>query len=435
MSGIIISIVVSLLCIFIGYFYFKQKPSTLRPIQDIKFPKLSHGEFRECCTAFNCFRNIEQKLELIKNQQTSNQTNKLIVFLENQINEVKVMVGSLIYESTEKDGEIKQYYKELSSIELFFRKFLRNNKIKLYDCSGNELLYAFLWLQCFLCEIYRQIISILRNNNLTISVSMMRKDMINNILTMFQFDDKNTDYHWVTNLEYEDSIIQFLPVKNNTQCVFSKNAILCGHKILSNDENFNIEKQFLTIIPYFVHFCLSLSIPHANPSYPLDGIVFCFPSSYGDTYEKISCFLNRFLEFISVYNTHARTIYSPEIVDKFWQFRFLAEEMFAIVFGECYNELSSRFMFGASQTFLLFQANRTFERYEMPSIPEHTGDRHNVRTTIRSSYRSKKRDYHRLETEKGVSAVGEQFVQATGFSQEDYKPWYIVAQDLKKLKD
>lgn len=247
---------------------------------------------------------------------------------------------------------------------------------------------------------------------------------------MFQLDKSNY-YHWETKLDQEESVCRFLPVKNQTQCIFSKNSFLCGHKMIDDDENYSNELQFIRVIPYFVHFCLTLSISHETPESPIDGIVFCFPSHCGDTFKKISCFLDSFLEFLSVYNPHRRTLYEASQVDRFWIFQFLSEEMFAIVFGECYNEFSSRYMFGVSQTFLLFQSNRTFERHEMPSLPEYTPkNKFNVRNAIRSSYKSKGRDYHKLEKDQGVSAVAEQFVQPTSFLQ-DYKPWHVIAQENK----
>jgi len=79
-----------------------------------------------------------------------------------------------------------------------------------------------------------------------------------------------------------------------------------------------------------------------------------------------------------------------------WTFQFCKARFFLTVFAPCYPETSSRYGFGSSHAFLLFQPEESFLRHDLPPDTPHTTWDHpkTVRDRARVRYSQAGRKYH-----------------------------------------
>ena len=362
----------------------------------------------------------------------------VLVGLENLKEQAQIFLTDLI-ESTNEKKKDADFYSSLIEIEDFFRNYLGVKNLELYDYSEQledaslidpackNILNAFVWLQCLLCEInyeLNQLIGIVKTEKIEHDFKKIENNIKKNLIKMFSLS--SNENHWINYCEYEESAIHFDPVKLQTHCSFAAKSLIWGHKMIEEDEKYDLEEQFLKLIPHITACAMSQTFPFDKID-PVEGFVACLPENLSETYEDLCTVMQKLFVFLSKHDCCCSKVFSAEVIDKFYQLRFLKELFFVTSFGKCYSPNSSRFGFDVEKTFILLQPLRSFERHHIPPPPKPNDKvkRKNVRNTIRAAFKANGRDYHSIEEMHQIHIVPQHYVLPLSLS-HDYVPWWEI---------
>ena len=190
------------------------------------------------------------------------------------------------------------------------------------------------------------------------------------------------------------SVQHFRPVVLGTNCLFAKNSKLCGSKdwdpSLSLEDNV---RASLSGLAAFLQVALSQHY---------DGFVFeVCGKEYGDTVENFGETVRRVLLTISDSDPNQANCMRKSYIDKRgWCFEFLRETMFVTTFGPCFPSTHSRYAFGCTSSFILFQPEYSFAWHNIESDTPHTNWENptSIRDKIRVEFRKHGRDYEIPDT-------------------------------------
>ena len=246
--------------------------------------------------------------------------------------------------------------------------------------------------------------------------------------------------HVMYNVDDNQTLVHFEPVKANTHCIFSKTSVLWGARDwnpkLSLEANversvwttctyqyacwleegiFHTLKSFLlNVLPYLTYgcsnfsrflpriavsfilrkLCLHRSIPALikflilGPSLHLDGFLFELPGDeFGYDIDQFGQGVRRVLTCISDHDPAGHHCMNKSYVSlKGWSFEFDNVPIFVTTFAPCYPENHSRYAFGAENGFILLQPMYSFAIHDIgPDTPHTNWDNP---TTIRDKIRT-----------------------------------------------
>ena len=179
------------------------------------------------------------------------------------------------------------------------------------------------------------------------------------------------------------SVYNFEPIRRGTHCLYAITSRLWGSP--SYDEAMGFEENMDRVLE---DMCDFLDVAREQR---LDGYVLELPGSgFGENIEMLACTFHRVLRALSDRDPAGEHCLNQPIEDLAWSFALGGDKIFVNTFAPLYPEGHSRYGFGSSSTWVMFQPRHSFRRVAKTgetALPPH------VRLRIREDHASHDRAY------------------------------------------
>lgn len=155
------------------------------------------------------------------------------------------------------------------------------------------------------------------------------------------------------------AVQNFSSIQERTQCIFAAASKLWGP--LNWDQQNSIVSNVNRSMPLFKEFIIQ------GEKLCLDGFVIELSNiSYGNTLSALCRTTKQVLQAIWEQDPLQQPDWLHGIDSPGWFYSFAGQRLFIFATGPCYDAASSRFAYGCTSTFLLFQPEHSFRRRESP---------------------------------------------------------------------
>ncbi|ELU13897.1 hypothetical protein CAPTEDRAFT_202541 [Capitella teleta] len=188
-------------------------------------------------------------------------------------------------------------------------------------------------------------------------------------------------------------LLNFEPLKAQSQCLFARKAKLWGSRVWKNDRSLgeNTFRNLATLVQFTV----------VAPSIGLQGFLFELPENFGSSLQIFSNAVLHVLSTISSYDpTGVNCMADPNIETPKWVFQFNKVTFFVTSFAPFYPPSHPRHSFGCKFCYILLQPEFSFAQLDIPfDTPETQWDNpKSVRDRTRVAFRDAGRPYHVRDT-------------------------------------
>lgn len=179
------------------------------------------------------------------------------------------------------------------------------------------------------------------------------------------------------------SVYNFEPIRRGTHCLYAATSRLWGSP--PYDEPISFEENMERILE---DMCDFLDVAREQR---LDGYVLELPGcGFAENIEMLSRTFHRVLRVLSDRDPAGEHCLDQPIEDLAWSFALGGDKIFVNAFAPFYPEGHSRYGFGSSSTWIMFQPRHSFRRIAKPgetALPPH------VRLRIRDDHAAHDRAY------------------------------------------
>eukprot|EP00118_Oscarella_pearsei_P009343 m.53655 g.53655 ORF g.53655 m.53655 type:complete len:334 (+) comp34273_c0_seq5:31-1032(+) len=224
--------------------------------------------------------------------------------------------------------------------------------------------------------------------------------------------------HFVSyDAESSETLQNFRPVQRNTHCIFSKTAKIWGAQPWK--DNLTFEENVHRSIPMLIKFLAT------GKFLALDGFLFELPATeYGKSPTVFGQGVNRLLRCLSDADPAGVHCMNKSYVSgRGWYFEFDKESIFVTTFAPCYPSSHSRYSFGATSCYVLFQPEYSFAIHDIePDTPETNWEcPKTIRDKIRVAYKKNGQEY--LIKDTVYYPPAHDIVKPLGLHQEPVEWW------------
>ncbi|XP_070532667.1 uncharacterized protein [Ptychodera flava] len=218
--------------------------------------------------------------------------------------------------------------------------------------------------------------------------------------------------------EHVLSIDNFKAIQMNTECIFARDAKLWGS--CDYDDRLTLEENVKRSVPMFMKFTAVCAIKS------LDGFVFELSGKeFTSNPETLGEGVRRVLTVISDSDPASYHCMRKSFIGKRgWCFEFNKVTLFITTFSPCYPSSHSRYAFGATSSFILFQPEVSFALHNIPDDTPHTNwvNPKTVRDRIRVAYKESGREY--LIRNTVIYPPAHDIVKPFGMSDDSIIKWW-----------